>query len=161
TVDGMSLQRINAIIDLLRAERYRWTPVRRVQVPKPKGGTRPLGLPTWGDKLVQEVLRALLEPYYEQRFSTHSHGFRPNRGCHSALQEIRRTWTGTVWFIEGDIKGCFDNIDRKTLLEIVRQDIHDGRLVQLIANLLDAGYVEDWRLQDSLSGTPQGGILSP
>src|SRR4051794_28937057 len=118
-------------------------------------------VPTWSDKLVQEALRALLEPYYEQRFSNLSHGFRPIRGCHSALREIRRTWAGTVWFIEGDIKGCFDNIDRTILLDIIRRDIHDGRLVQLIANLLDAGYMEDWRYQDTLSGTPQGGILSP
>ena len=93
---------------------------------------RPLGIPTWSDKLVQEVLRTLLEPYYEQRFSNHSHGFRPDRGCHSALREIQKTWKGTVWFIEGDIKGCFDNIDHEVLLEIIRRDIHDGRLVTLI-----------------------------
>jgi retron-type reverse transcriptase len=108
TVDGMSLKKVQDIIDLLRQERYHWTPVRRMEIPKPKGGTRLLGIPTWSDKLVQEVLRTLLEPYYEQRFSTHSHGFRPNRGCHSALREIRRTWKGTVWFVEGDIKGCYD-----------------------------------------------------
>ena len=109
TVDGMSLKKVQGIIDLLRQERYQWTPVRRTEIPKPKGGKRPLGIPTWSDKLVQEVLRALLEPYYEQRFSRHSHGFRPNRGCHSALREIQRTWKGTVWFIEGDIKGCYDS----------------------------------------------------
>lgn len=95
TVDGMSLKKVRDIIDLLRQERYYWTPVRRMEIPKPKGGTRPLGIPTWSDKLVQEVLRTLLEPYHEQMFSIHSHGFRPNRGCHSALLEIRRTWQGT------------------------------------------------------------------
>jgi group II intron reverse transcriptase/maturase len=161
TVDGMSLKKVRGIIDLLRREQYRWTPVRRVEIPKPKGGTRPLGIPTWGDKLVQEVLRALLESYYEQKFSTHSHGFRPNRGCHSALREIRRTWKGTVWFIEGDIKGCYDNIDHAVLLEAIRRDIHDDRLVRLIEGLLKAGYMEDWRRCDTLSGTPQGGIISP
>lgn len=161
TVDGMSLQKIHDIIDLLKQERYQWTPVRRMEIPKPKGGARPLGIPTWSDKLVQEVLRQLLEPYYEQRFSTHSHGFRPNRGCHTALNEIRKTWKGTIWFIEGDIKGCFDNIDHMILLEIIRRDIHDGRLVRLIENLLKAGYMEEWRYFDSLSGTPQGGIISP
>jgi len=161
TVDGMSLQKVQGIIELLRQERYHWTPVRRLDIPKPKGGTRPLGIPSWSDKLVQEVVRALLEPYYEQRFSPHSHGFRPNRGCHSALCEIRKTWKGTVWFIEGDIKGCYDNIDHAVLLEIIRRDIHDNRLMRLIEGLLQAGYMEDWHYHDTLSGAPQGGIISP
>jgi group II intron reverse transcriptase/maturase len=160
-VDGMSLQKINTIIGLLRMERYRWTPVRRTYIEKANGKMRPLGIPTWGDKLVQEVLRTLLEPYYEQRFSDRSHGFRPARGCHTALLQIRNTWKGTVWFIEGDIKGCFDNIDHTVLLEIIRRDIHDGRLVKLIDGLLRAGYMEDWRYYDTPSGTPQGGIISP
>ena len=119
------------------------------------------GIPTWGDKLVQDVLRTLLEPYYESRFSDHSHGFRPRKGCHSALREVKRTWKGTVWFIEGDIKGCFDNIDHSVLLDIIRRDIHDGRLTRLIEDLLKAGYMEEWRYYDTLSGTPQGGIISP
>jgi group II intron reverse transcriptase/maturase len=161
TVDGMSLQKIYGIIDLVRQERYQWTPVRRTEIPKANGKKRPLGIPTWGDKLVQEVLRTLLEPYYEQKFSDHSHGFRPDRGCHTALLEIQKTWKGTIWFIEGDIKGCFDNIDHTVLLEIIRRDIHDGRLVRLIENLLKAGYMEDWRYYDTFSGTPQGGIFSP
>ena len=145
TVDGMNLQKIHAIIDLLKQERYRWTPVRRTEIPKANGKTRPLGIPTWSDKLVQEVLRSLLEPYYEPRFSKHSHGFRPERSCHSALREIRDKWKGTVWFIEGDIKGCFDNIGHETLLKIIRRDIHDDRLIGLIEGLLSAGYMEDWR----------------
>jgi group II intron reverse transcriptase/maturase len=161
TVDGMSLKKVQGIIDLLRQECYQWTPVRRMEIPKPKGGYRPLGIPVWSDKLVQEVLRTLLEPYYEQKFSTHSHGFRPNRGCHSALLEIRKTWQGVIWFIEGDIKGCYDNIDQTVLLQIIRRDIHDDRLISLIENLLKAGYMADWRYGDSLSGTPQGGIISP
>ncbi|HKB39638.1 MAG TPA: reverse transcriptase domain-containing protein [Gemmataceae bacterium] len=163
TVDGMSLQKINTIIGLLRTERYKWTPVRRSYIEK-RGGSgkrRPLGLPTWSDKLVQEAVRTLLEPYYEQRFSSHSHGFRPDRSCQSALREIVKTWKGTVWFIEGDIKGCYDNIDHSMLLDIIRRDIHDGRLLNLLDGLLRAGYMEDWRYHDTLSGTPQGGILSP
>src|ERR1700739_3241668 len=102
TVDGMDLQRIHNIIGLLKTERYQWTPVRRTEIPKANGKMRPLGIPTWSDKLVQEVVRSVLEPYYEQRFNDHSHGFRPKRGCHTALLEIQRTWRGTVWFIEGD-----------------------------------------------------------
>lgn len=161
TVDGMDLQRIHNVIGFLRMERYEWTPVRRTEIPKANGKTRPLGIPTWSDKLLQEVLRSLLEPYYEQKFSDRSHGFRPNRGCHSALREVQGRWTGTIWFIEGDIKGCFDNIDHDVLLEIIRRDIHDGRLVKLIDGLLKAGYMKDWRRHETLSGTPQGGIISP
>jgi group II intron reverse transcriptase/maturase len=161
TVDGMSLKKIHRIIADLKQERYQWTPVRRTEIPKPKGGTRPLGIPTWSNKLVQEVLRMLLEPYYEGRFSEHSHGFRPNRSPHSALREIRTTWKGTVWFIEGDIAKCFDTFDHQIMLSIIQRDIHDGRVVALIDGLLRAGYMEDWRYHDTLAGTPQGGIISP
>jgi len=161
TVDGMSLQKIHKIIALLKLERYEWTPARRVQIPKPKGGTRPLGMPPWSDKLVHDVLRQLLEPYYEQKFSNHSHGFRPKRSCHSALLEVYRTWKGTVWFIEGDVSKCFDSFDHAIMLDIIKRDIHDGRLVKLIDGLLKAGYMEDWVYHETLSGTPQGGIISP
>ena len=108
SVDGVTLEKIRQIIKALRAETFRWRPVRRVYIPKRKGGTRPLGLPDWSDKVVQEVLRTLLQAYYEPKFSGHSHGFRPHRSCQTALREIHREWTGTVWFIEGDIKGYFD-----------------------------------------------------
>lgn len=161
TVDGMSLKKIHGIIDLLKQEKYHWTPARRTEIPKPKGGKRPLGIPTWSDKLVEDVLRQLLEPYYEQKFSDHSHGFRPKRGCHTALLEIRKVWKGTVWFIEGDISKCFDSFDHPIMLEIIKRDIHDGRLVKLIEGLLKAGYMENWVYRDTLSGTPQGGIISP
>ena len=161
TADGMCLQKIHSIIELLRLERYKWTPVRRVEISKANGKKRPLGIPTWSDKLLQEVLRKLLEPYYEQKFSPHSHGFRPKRGCHTALQEIWGNWKGTVWFIEGDIKGCFDNIDHSVLLEIIQRDIRDGRLLGLIRGLLKAGYMEKWKYHDTPGGTPQGGIISP
>jgi group II intron reverse transcriptase/maturase len=162
TVDGMSLERIEKIINLLRHERYDWKPVRRVYIEK-KNSTkkRPLGIPGWSDKLVQEVIRLMLEAYYEPQFSIRSHGFRPNRGCGTALQEILHKWDGTKWFIEGDIKGCFDNINHATLMDILAEKVQDNRFLRLIAGALKAGYLEDWRWNPSLSGTPQGGIITP
>jgi len=161
TVDGMSRRKIEGIIELLRNERYRWTPVRRVLIPKKGGKTRPLGIPTWTDKLLQEVMRSILDAYYEPQFSPTSHGFRPERGCHTALRDIVIGWTGTVWLIEGDIKGCFDNIDHPILLSTLREKIHDNRFLILVENLLKAGYLEDRNYRPILSGTPQGGIISP
>ncbi len=161
TVDGVSLEKIHRIINALKAEKFRWRPVRRVYIPKRKGGTRPLGLPDWSDKVVQEVLRTLLQAYYEPMFSNHSHGFRPYRSCHTALREIQHEWTGTVWFIEGDIKGCFDNIAIDVLLDIIRRDVRDNRMLRLLRELLNAGYMEDWKRTPTQSGTPQGGVISP
>jgi group II intron reverse transcriptase/maturase len=161
TVDGMSLAAIGAIIGALRAERYRWRPVKRIYIPKKNGKRRPLGLPTWSDKLVAEVVRLLLEAYYEPQFSGHSHGFRPGRGCHTALSEVVETWKGTHWFIEGDISGCFGSLDHQVMLAILAEKIHDGRFLRLIGHMLKAGYLEDWRWHATLSGSPQGGIASP
>lgn len=160
TVDGMSLKKIFEIIELLKQERFCWTPVRRTHIPKKNGKKRPLGLPTWTDKLVQEVLGSLLEAYYEPQFSEASHGFRPQRGCHTALSEIR-TWRGTHWFIEGDIKACFDQLNHCVLLDILADNIHDNRFLRLIKQLLQAGYLDDWRYYATYSGSPQGGVVSP
>jgi group II intron reverse transcriptase/maturase len=162
TVDGMSLAKIGTIIGALRTESYRWTPVRRVYIEK-KGSKkrRPLGLPTWSDKIVGEVVRLLLEAYYEPTFSDRSHGFRPGRGCHTALREVASTWTGTHWFIEGDIADCFGSLDHSILLTTLAEHIHDGRFLRLIDRMLQAGYLEDWRWNATLSGVPQGGIASP
>ena len=161
TVDGMSPEKIEAIINLIRYERYRWIPVRRVNIPKANGKMRPLGIPTWSDKLLQEVVRSILNAYYEPQFSDHSHGFRPERGCHTALREIFINWKSTRWFIEGDIKGCFGNIDHAVLLSIIREKIQDSRFLRLIEELLKAGYMERMDYRPTLSGTPQGGIVSP
>lgn len=161
TVDGMSVERIEEILGQLNNGTYEWKPVRRVEIPKPNGKKRPLGIPTWGDKLLQEVMRMVLEAYYEPRFSSHSHGFRPNKSCHTALKQIHHSWKGTKWFIEGDIKGCFDNIDHHVLLEILAQNIKDNRFLKLIRQMLQAGYLEDWRYHGTYSGTPQGGVISP
>jgi group II intron reverse transcriptase/maturase len=162
TVDGMSLAKIAAIIDALRSERYRWAPARRVYIKK-KGASkkRPLGLPTWSDKLVAEVVRMLLDAYYDVQFSDHSHGFRSGRGCHTALGEIVRPWTGTHWFIEGDISDCFGSLDHQVMLSILGEKIHDGRLLRLIGRMLKAGYLQDWTWHATLSGAPQGGVASP
>jgi group II intron reverse transcriptase/maturase len=161
TVDGMSQDKIAKFIEAIRYERWRWTPVQRVKIPKSNGKIRPLGIPTWSDKMVQEVIRSALEAYYEPQFSAHSHGFRPKRGCHTALIEIHNVWLGTKWFIEGDIKGCFDNIDHTILMNILRENIQDNRFLRLIEGALKAGYCEDWTYHPSLSGSPQGGIVSP
>lgn len=160
TVDGMSSRKIKQLIDDLRQRKFRWTPVRRIYIPKKKG-KRPLGIPTWKDKLLQEVIRSMLEEYYEPQFSSASHGFRPGRGCHTALQHLQGTWTGTRWFLEGDISKYFDTIDHNTLMSILGERIHDPRFLQLIQELLEAGYVEDWKFNLTLSGTPQGSVLSP
>src|SRR6266571_1641185 len=161
TPDGMSLEKIQTLIERLRYERYDWLPARRVYIPKKDGKKRPLGMPVWSDKLVQEVIRLILEAYYEPQFSDHSHGFRPQRSCTTALREIHYNWPGTTWFIEGDISKCFDKLDHELLLETLSEKIHDGRFINLLRKLFDAGYMEDWTFNETLSGVPQGGIVSP
>jgi len=162
TVDEMSLQKRDTIIEALRSERYRWTPARRVSIEK-KNSTkkRPLSMPTWSDKLLQEGIRLILESYFEPTFSNSSHGFRPERGCHTALRQIDDTWHGVNWFIEGDIKACFDSLSHEMLLATLTQHIHDGRFLRLMRELLQAGYLEEWKDHTTLSGVPQGGIVSP
>ena len=161
TVDGMSLTKIERIIDAVRVERWRWRPVKRIYIPKRNGKRRSLGLPTWSDKLLAEVVRMLLSAYYDVQFSDHSHGFRPARGCHTALRKVADTWTGTHWFIEGDIAQCFDSLDQQVMRDALAEKIHDGRFLRLVTAMLSAGYLEDWRWGATLSGVPQGGVASP
>src|SRR5215471_16884075 len=118
-------------------------------------------MPVWSDKLVQEVIRLILEAYYDPQFSPHSHGFRSGRGCYTALREIHYQWKGTAWFLEGDISQCFDKLSHELLLETLKERIHDGRFLNLMRELLDAGYMEEWTYNQTLSGVPQGGIVSP
>ena len=161
SIDEMSLARIETLIASLKDESYQPHPSRRVHIPKKNGKTRPLGIPAFEDKLVQEVVRMILEAIYEGHFETTSQGFRPKRSCHTALLHIQKTFSGAKWFIEGDIKGFFDNIDHDVLVGILRERISDDRFIRLIRKFLKAGYVEDWTFHNTYSGTPQGGIVSP
>ncbi len=161
TIDGMSLKRIETLIEALKNESYQPMPSRRVYIPKKNGKKRPLGIPSFNDKLVQEVLRMILEAIYEGSFENTSHGFRPNKSCHTALIQVKNNFTGVKWFVEGDIKGFFDNINHDVMIRILEKRISDNRFLRLIRKFLNAGYLEDWQYHKTYSGTPQGGIISP
>ena len=163
TADGFSEAKIANIIQRLADETYQPTPARRTYIQKKNNRKklRPLGIPTFTDKLVQEVLRMILEAIYEPIFLDVSHGFRPKRSCHTALKQLRREFNGTRWFVEGDIKGCFDNINHAVLVGLLSNKIKDARITKLIYKFLKAGYLENWQYHKTYSGTPQGGIISP
>ena len=161
TIDAMSLSRIDGIIASLKDESYQPQPSRRTYIPKKNGKMRPLGIPSFDDKLVQECVRLLLEAIYEGSFAKTSHGFRPNHSCHTALNQIQVCFSGVKWFVEGDIKGFFDNIDHEVMIGILAERIKDDRFLRLIRKFLKAGYLEDWKYHNTYSGTPQGGIISP
>lgn len=161
SLDGTSIERFTRIVETLKSGKYHFTPVRRVFIPKSNGKTRPLGIPSGDDKLVQEVARMLLEKIYEPIFSKDSHGFRNAHSCHTALTQVRQKWTGVKWIVNMDIKGFFDNIDHDMMLKILEKHIDDKRFLALIRSMLKAGYIEDWKYHDTFSGTPQGGIVSP
>ncbi|MEH7186042.1 reverse transcriptase/maturase family protein [Bacillus toyonensis] len=161
TIDGMSMNRIQRIIEKMKDESYQPNPARRVYIPKKNGQRRALGIPAVDDKLVQEVLRNILESIFNPTFSNRSHGFRPNMSCHSALLQIKGSFTGCRWFVEGDIEKFFDNISHHVLIGILRKRIQDEKFIALIWKFLKAGYVEDWKYHKTYSGTPQGGVISP
>lgn len=161
TADGMGMKRINALIAKLRDFSYQPSPARRTYIPKANGKKRPLGIPSFDDKLVQEVVRMILESIHEPTFLNTSHGFRPKRSCHTALQYVQKNFTGVKWFVEGDIKGCFDHVDHHVLVNILRRRIQDEHFIGLIWKFLKAGYMEDWVYHNTYSGTPQGSIISP
>lgn len=161
TADGFGVQKIEKIITALANGTYQPKPVRRTYIQKQNGKLRPLGLPTFTDKLVQEVMRMILEAIYEPIFLYTSHGFRPKRSCHTALGQVTKGFNGIRWFVEGDIKGCFDNIDHSVLIGLISRKIKDARFIQLVRKFLTAGYMENWRYNKTYSGTPQGGIISP
>ena len=161
TADGFSEKKVERIIQSLKDGSYSPSPVRRTYIPKRNGKLRPLGIPTFTDKLVQEALRMVLEAVYEPIFLPSSHGFRPNRSCHTALKDIKHGYPGVRWFVEGDIKGFFDHIDHAVLVDLIGKKVKDARITQLLHKMLKAGYLEDWKYNRTLSGTPQGGIISP
>jgi group II intron reverse transcriptase/maturase len=162
TADGFSEEKIYQIIESLTDESYSPTPVRRTYINKQNSSKkRPLGIPTFTDKLVQEALRMVIEAVYEPIFMDCSHGFRPNKSCHTALKDITKGFNGVRWFIEGDIRGCFDNIDHNVLIGLINQKIKDAKIIKLIYKFLKAGYLENWQYYNTYSGTPQGGIISP
>lgn len=161
TADGTSLETFDTIIQALKQERYQWQPARRTYIAKKNGKKRPLGLPVWSDKLLAEVMRMILDAYFDGTFSDHSHGFRSDRGCHTALREIYHIWKGSTWIIEGDIADCFGSLNHDLILSALAEHIQDGRFLTLVRKLLEAGYMEDWKLNGTLSGVPQGSILSP
>lgn len=160
-IDAMSLGRIDRLIDSLKDESYQPQPSRRTYIPKKNGKMRPLGIPSFDDKLVQEAMRPILEAVYDESFAKTSHGFRPNHSCHTALEQTRVSFTGVKWFVEGDIKGFFDNIDHNVMVKILAKRIRDQRFLRLIRKFLRAGYMENWIYHSTYSGTPQGGIISP
>lgn len=162
TLDGMSSPRIERIIGALKDRSYHPNPARRTYIAKKNSKKRrPLGIPSGDDKLVQEVVRMILESIYEPTFSDQSHGFRPKRSCHTALEQLQRTFAGTNWFVEGDIQACFDSFDHHVLIDILRRRIDDEAFITLMWKFLKAGYMEQWQYHKTYCGTPQGSGISP
>ena len=162
TLDGMSMERIENIIARLKDHSYQPNPARRVYIAKKNSNKkRPLGIPSTDDKLIQEVIRMILEAIYEPTFSNNSHGFRPNRSCHTALKEITTIFTGAKWIIEGDIKACFDSFDHHITVNLLRRRIDDEAFISLMWKFLRAGYMEQWIYHTTYSGSPQGSGMSP
>ncbi|MCC8186841.1 MAG: group II intron reverse transcriptase/maturase [Bacteroides sp.] len=161
TMDQMSLDRIEELITSLKDESYRPQPSKRIYIPKKNGKTRPIGIPAFNDKLLQEVVRMILEAIYEGQFDHTSHGFRPKRSCHTALAQVQKTFSGVKWFIEGDIKDFFNHISHEILMEILKEQISDDRFISLIRKMLKAGYIKDCKFHNSDKGVPQGNIVSP
>jgi len=162
TMDNMSDSRIENIIKSLKDQSYQPNPARREYIEKKNSKKkRPLGIPSGNDKLVQEIVRMLLESIFELNFSKRSHGFRPKRSCHTALKQVRDTFTGAHWFVEGDIEACFDSFDHHVIINLLKQRIDDEKLIALMWKFLKSGYMEQWEYHKSYDGVPQGSGISP
>jgi RNA-directed DNA polymerase len=162
TIDEMSLKKIDSIIEAIKCERYQWTPVRRTYIKKANGKLRPLGLPTLTDRLVQMMMKVILEPIFESDFYPSSHGFRPQMSCHTALAYLHQQTSPKQkkmnWVIEGDIVGCFDHIQHKTLIHLLRRRIQGKKLLLMVWQMLKAGVIENQLFKRTPEGTPQGGL---
>jgi len=163
TLDDMSMARIERIIAALKDHSYQPNPTRRTYIAKKNNPAkkRPLGIPSTDDRLVQEIIRMILEAIYEPTFSRYSHGFRPHRSCHTALLQIQTCFHSAKWIVEGDIKACFDSFDHHVLIDLLRKRIADEYFISLMWKFLRAGYMEQWTYHDTYTGTPQGSGMSP
>jgi len=164
TLDGFSNKHIDSIIKKLKSHEFKFKPSKRIYILKANGKKRPLGIPTPSDKIVQKVMKNILEKIWEPKFLNSSHGYRPNKSCYTALKEVW-SWKNTTWMIEGDITGFFDNIDHGRLYELLKMEIKDKAFLDLIAKVMKAGYIETKSTKKELmvpdSGIAQGGLLSP
>nr|AOC61484.1 putative reverse transcriptase and intron maturase [Rhexinema sarcinoideum] len=164
TFNGLSIKKIQRMIEMMRLNKYEFQPTRKLYIPKPGKKTfKPLEIPNYNDKVIQEIIRMILEAIYEPRFSNRSHGFRPGKSCHTALREIKQKFAGMKWLIKGDIKSAYDNVDHRILLNLLKQSINDERFILLIKRVLKAGYLKLGAPRSIISSidTFQRSIISP